>query len=87
VTDWRKLASLSDASIRRAAKADQDTFVPDKAWWDKATVVVPGAKKLVSLRIDEDVLDWFRRQGRGYQTRINAILRSYMDARSGRTPS
>jgi uncharacterized protein (DUF4415 family) len=37
-------------------------------------------KTQITLRIDEDVLDWFRRQGSGYQTRINALLRAYVDA-------
>lgn len=40
-------------------------------------------KKQVTLRIDEDVLDWFRRRGRGYQTQINALLREYMKAHDG----
>lgn len=41
----------------------------------------PGpAKKLLTLRVDDDVLAWFRSQGRGYQTRINTLLRAYMDA-------
>ncbi|HNC75191.1 MAG TPA: BrnA antitoxin family protein, partial [Elusimicrobiota bacterium] len=38
--------------------------------------------ELVSIRIDNDVLDWFRHQGRKYQTRINAVLRSYVDVHS-----
>ena len=37
-------------------------------------------KVQVTLRIDRYVLDWFRKQGRGYQTRINALLRAYVDA-------
>ncbi|MCO6449763.1 MAG: BrnA antitoxin family protein [Caldilineales bacterium] len=37
-------------------------------------------KKQIALRIDEDVLDWFRSQGRGWQTRMNALLRAYMEA-------
>ncbi|GIK55420.1 MAG: BrnA antitoxin family protein [Chloroflexi bacterium] len=37
-------------------------------------------KQQVTLRIDSDVLDWFRGQGRGYQTKINALLRAYMEA-------
>ena len=37
-------------------------------------------KAQLTLRLDSDVLDWFRRQGRGYQTRINALLRAYMEA-------
>ena len=41
---------------------------------------LPGAKETVSLRIDRDVLDWFKAQGPGYQTRINLILRAFRDA-------
>jgi uncharacterized protein (DUF4415 family) len=41
---------------------------------------MPQPKETVTIRIDADVLEWFRKQGRGYQARINAILRSYMRA-------
>lgn len=40
----------------------------------------PSRKQTITIRLDADVLDWFRRQGRGYQTRINKLLRSYMEA-------
>ena len=43
-------------------------------------MVLPKPKRLVTLRLDADLLEWFRRE-RGYQTRINAILRAYMDAK------
>jgi uncharacterized protein (DUF4415 family) len=43
-------------------------------------VVVPPPKEAISLRVDEDVLKWFRDQGPRYQTHMNAVLRSYMDA-------
>lgn len=48
-----------------------------------------GRKAAISLRLDEEVLDWFRTQGPGYQTRMNAVLRAYMDAsgRRGQTPA
>ena len=50
--------------------------------------IQPRTKKQLTLRLDSDVLDWFRRQGRGYQTRINALLRAYMEEhRSKRTGS
>jgi uncharacterized protein (DUF4415 family) len=42
--------------------------------------VYPDRKTLVSLRLDPDVLVWFKRQGKGYQTRINAVLRAYVKA-------
>ena len=44
---------------------------------------VAGPKELVSLRIDADVLNWFKATGAGYQTRINAVLRAYKDAAAG----
>jgi uncharacterized protein (DUF4415 family) len=43
---------------------------------------MPHTKKAVSIRLDEDVLTWFKSQGRGYQTRMNAVLRMYMRAHS-----
>lgn len=46
--------------------------------WSEAVLVVPPKKKAISIRVDEDVLDYFKRQGSGYQRRMNAVLRSYM---------
>lgn len=48
--------------------------------WSKARLAIPEAKTPVSLRLDPDVLTFFKAQGRGYQTRINAVLRAYMEA-------
>ncbi len=56
----------------------------DEAFWEKAELRMPKPKKAVYLRLDQDLLDWLRHQGPGYQTRINAILRSYMDAHKPR---
>jgi uncharacterized protein (DUF4415 family) len=47
-------------------------------FWAKATLHMPEPKQGVYLRIDPEVLRWFRKNGRGYQTRMNAVLRSYM---------
>jgi uncharacterized protein (DUF4415 family) len=52
----------------------------DEEFWRNARVVVPPRKKSVHLRVDADVLTWFKAQGRGYLTRMNAVLRSYMEA-------
>jgi uncharacterized protein (DUF4415 family) len=49
--------------------------------WSKAEVDIPGPKQPVALRLDADVVDWFRSSGKGYQTRINAVLRSYKRAK------
>jgi uncharacterized protein (DUF4415 family) len=49
-------------------------------FWRNAQVVVPPGKKSVHLRVDADVLAWFKAQGRGHLTRMNSVLRSYMEA-------
>ncbi len=55
----------------------QDEFEVD---WARATLVTPEPKKAISLRVDPDVLEFFKSQGPGYQTRINAVLRAWMEA-------
>jgi uncharacterized protein (DUF4415 family) len=52
----------------------------DAAWWREATLVLPATKVPVSVRLDRDVLEWFKRQGPRYQSRINAVLRAFMKA-------
>jgi len=54
----------------------------DRSIFKNMVVRMPQPKELVSIRIDPDVLGWFRREGKRYQTRINAVLRSYVDAHS-----
>ena len=68
------LAALPDDQI----DTGDAPFKPNAAW--VKAVDFPHGKKLVSLRIDEDVLSFFRLNGKRYQTRINAVLRSYVDA-------
>ena len=77
---------MSEADIRRAAAADPDAGMTPDQWWKHARIVMPASagKESVTMRIDRDLLDWFRKQGRGYQTRINAVLRAFVDAQSGR---
>jgi uncharacterized protein (DUF4415 family) len=64
--DYSEIPELSDEWFRKARKA--------------AEAVPAQPKQPVALRLDADVLDWFRRQGPGYQSRINAILRAYKAA-------
>ena len=52
----------------------------DDAFWANAVIEYPEKKKPVTLRLDADVLDWFRSLGKGYQTRINSVLRSFYEA-------
>jgi uncharacterized protein (DUF4415 family) len=78
-TDWRRLRSMTDDEIHAAIIDDPDAAPTDEAFWKDARVVLPQRKETVTMRLDADLLEWFRRQ-RGYQTRINAILRAYMNA-------
>lgn len=51
----------------------------DANYWEKAKLVKPITKKAISLRVDSDVLDWFKSQGKGYQSMMNTVLRSYFE--------
>lgn len=78
-TDWRRLRARSDAAVHAGILDDPAAAPTDDAFWTNAQVVMPQRKQSVTIRLDTDLLDWLRRE-RGYQTRINAILRSYMNA-------
>ena len=69
-TDWDRMRREGDYEGPPEFEVD----------WSTARLVVPDNKKAISLRVDREVLDFFKSQGKGYQTRINAVLRSYMEA-------
>ena len=72
-TDWE----MSHKEAMRRRRADPEAPLPYDGWEDTATIELPEPKEQVTLRLDRDVLRWFRAHGRGYQTRINAVLRGY----------
>ncbi len=78
-TDWQRLDAMKDEDIDLS---DCPEITPEM--FAKAVVRrgLPAAKTKtqVTLRIDSDVLEWFKSQGRGYQTQINQLLRAYMEA-------
>ena len=76
-TDWARFDALTDEDIAKAVANDPDAAPIDIDWSD-AVLVIPAKKKAISIRVDEDVLDYFKKQGAGYQRRMNAVLRSYM---------
>jgi len=78
-TDWNRLRRMSAAAIRKGIAADPEAHATDEQFWKTAKVVMPTPKEIVTMRLDADLLRWFRRH-RGYQTRINAILRAYRRA-------
>ena len=74
-TDWKRLERMTDEEI------DVSDIPPlDGEFFKNATLRMPTKKKSVSLRLDSDILEWFKSEGKGYQTRINAVLRVYMRA-------
>jgi uncharacterized protein (DUF4415 family) len=78
-TDWARVRAKSEEELERDIADDPDyRDVPDD-WYKNATLVMPTSKKMLSLRLDSDILDWFKQQGPGYQTRINAVLRAYAE--------
>ena len=83
-TDWARVNALSDEDILAAMRDDPDWAEFMDIDWSKAVVVYPAAKKAVSIRLDEDVIDFFKQGGPGYQTRMNAVLRHFMTEQKGR---
>lgn len=67
--------------VKNAATPSEE--LPD-GFWDDAEIIEPKAKKAISLRVDADVLDYFKSQGKGHLTRMNAVLRSYVEAQRSR---
>ncbi len=78
-SDWKRFRSMSDRQIRLALASDPEARPTDAKFWQKARVVMPEAKKPITIRLDADLLEWLRKQ-KGYQTRINAVLRTYMES-------
>jgi len=79
-TDWPRVDALTDAQIERMAADDKDNPATTEDDWADAVVGLPPPKTPVNAKFDVDVVDWFKSQGRGYQTRMNAVLRRYMEA-------
>jgi uncharacterized protein (DUF4415 family) len=79
-TDWARVDALTEEELE--ASIDQD--VEGEIDWNRLEVEVPGPKQQLTIRFDADVIEWFKAQGPGYQTRMNAVLRSYVEAQKRR---
>jgi uncharacterized protein (DUF4415 family) len=79
-TDWAKVDAMSAAALEAAIAADPDERGAT-ADWTRAVKGVPPRKQPIKLRVDADVLAWFRSTGKGYQTRINNVLRAFVETR------
>ena len=76
-TDWARIDAMEDKDI-------DYSDIPElgEEFFKNATLRLPRPKAQVCIRLDQDVLDWFKAQGRGYQTKINAILKAYKEAQN-----
>jgi uncharacterized protein (DUF4415 family) len=82
-SDWSRAGAMtsSDTEAAIATDADEADIAVD---WLAASVTLPEPKAVLNMRVDRDVLDFFRKQGKGYQSRINAVLRSFVEHQAGR---
>jgi uncharacterized protein (DUF4415 family) len=76
-TNWARQAAMTREEINAYRDEDEEGMVID---WSSAIVGLPQPKATLNMRIDRDLLEFFRQGGRGYQTRINAVLRAYVNA-------
>jgi len=80
-TDWKRVDQQSDAATDAAIASDPDAAPAlDQDWFSDAELVLPQPKQAISLRVDADVLRWYKAAGPGYLSRMNAILRAYAEA-------
>lgn len=80
--DLARLRRMNDEEIARTSPPELADLPDD--FWDEAELITPQTKEAISLRVDRDILEWFRAAGPRYQSRMNAVLRSYMTAMQGR---
>ena len=78
-TDWARVNAMSRTEIERLANKSEGPLPED--WESTVSVGLPPAKQDIHIRLDADILDWFKAHGRGYQTRINAVLRAFVQTR------
>jgi len=79
LTNWKKVKSMPQQDVEKLADAE-DGALPEG--WEKTVIIgLPIGKEAVKLRIDRDILSWFRSTGKGYQTRMNNVLRAFVSAR------
>jgi len=79
-TNWKKTDALTGAKLEASIRADADD-VRGEPDWTQAIAGIPAPKDHINIRIDHDVLQWFRSNGKGYQTLINNVLRAFVQTR------
>ena len=78
-TDWQRVRALTQSQADRLANEEEGAL--PSGWEADVEIGLPKRKQDVHIRLDGDVLDWFRAHGPGYQTRINSVLRAFVRSR------
>lgn len=79
-TDWDRVDALTEEQLEASIDHDEEGEID----WNSVQVGFPGPKQQLTIRFDVDVIRWFKAQGPGYQTRMNAVLRSFVEAQKRR---
>jgi len=79
-TNWRKAKAMTGKKLEASIRGDIDD-VRGEPDWTKTIMGVPAPKDHINIRIDHDVLEWFKASGRGYQTLMNNVLRAFVQSR------
>jgi uncharacterized protein (DUF4415 family) len=82
-TNWRKAGAMSGKTLEASIRNDPDD-IHEPIDWTNAVRGVPAPKEHINIRIDHDVLAWFKASGRGYQTLMNNVLRAFVLSRQQR---
>ena len=85
-TDWAKASATTGRKLEASIRADVDDIKGDPDW-TQAVMGVPSPKDHINIRIDHDVLEWYKASGRGYQTLMNNVLSAFVKARQQRGES
>jgi uncharacterized protein (DUF4415 family) len=81
-TDLGKIDAMTDEDLERLVAADKDERVqPD---WTRAQLILPQAKQSVHLRLEQEIVEYFKSQGKGHISRMQAVLKSYVNAHRAR---
>ncbi len=76
-SDWERVKAMTEEELEASIDFEEEGY---PIWETARSVYNPANKKQITLRLDPDIIEFFKAQGPGYQTRMNAVLRQYMSA-------
>lgn len=76
-TDFSRVDALSDEQLDHSIAEDERDIRPD---WTRAKLIMPHAKQSIHLRLEEDIIDFFKSSGKGHISRMQAVLKAYVNA-------